>query len=629
MMPALAALALLLSCQGPQGGDDTAAVGCPVATVQVVGQGLSLSAGACGELLLEPRVLGEGTLTLAWAEQGEGVVQPVLTAGEDGATWTGLALEGTWTLDGAQDPVLLRQGYQSWSWSGVEALVGPALDGEGLPVPGGDGDGLSVVDEAPGTSWWGGLVGRPDGASFLLGATRARESRVYVAADPDTAWVVWGHRGEEITLAAGQSLALDPLFLDLGADPLLLLDAWATAVAAAVPPRPLGEQPPTGWATWYQYYSEVTEAEVQQNLAVAQALASRGDLAPLQVFQLDDGWQVRWGDWTAGDDFPSGMAALAAQIQDAGMTPGLWMAPFYVSRDSATYAAHPDWWVKDQDGVEIRFSNLGTGDYAIVDATHPDAGAWMAQQVADRVAEGWTYLKLDFLYAGAQEGQRHADVTGIQAYQHGMALLREAAGDAWVLACGAPLLPSVGWAEQFRTGADIAFEISPDPDPAYLRWQARSTAARSFTNGRWWWVDPDQLILREPFDPVRARGAVVAQAVSGGAWLLGDDLAALPEDRLALALHPAAVALRGQSARPQAPLSFPSGLDASPTVERLVPDDQVPLRWTFPDGTVALLNLSDDPVEVDGPGGVELLTGEQAAAAPRTLAPGQGELWGP
>jgi hypothetical protein len=187
----------------------------------------------------------------------------------------------------------------------------------------------------------------------------------------------------------------------------------------------------------------------------------------------------------------------------------------------------------------------------------------------------------------------------------------------------------VGWAEQYRTGADIAFEVSPDPDPAYLRWQARSTAARAFTNGRWWWIDPDQLILRAPFEPVQARGAVVAQAVSGGAWLLGDDLSALPEDRLGLALHPDAVALRGQSARPQDPLAWPSGLDASPTVERLVPDDQVPVRWDFPDGTVALLNLSPEPVEVDGPGGVELLTGEEAAAGPRTLDPGQGELWRP
>ena len=638
MLAVLPLLPLLLACRGEgdaaddTGADPDALISCPTATVQVTGQGLALSAGECGEVLLESTVLGEGELSLSWTELGDGVVQPVLTAGQGGATWTGLALHGTWTLSGAQAPVLLRQGFQSWSWSGVELLVGPdldslGLDSLGLPVPGGDGDGLSVVNEAPGTSWWGGLVGRPDGAAFLLGAASARQSRVYVAADPTSAWVVWGHRGEAIPLPAGQSLALDPLFLDLGADPVALLDAWAQAVTVQVPPRALGDHPPTGWATWYQYYSEVTEAEVQQNLTVAQSLAARSDLAPIEVFQLDDGWQIRWGDWTAGDDFPSGMAALAGQIRDAGMTPGLWMAPFYVHRDSATYAAHPDWWVKDADGEEIRFTNLGTGDYAIIDATHPDAGAWMAQQVADRVAEGWTYLKLDFLYAGAQEGRRYADVTGIQAYQQGMALLREAAGDAWILACGAPLLPSVGWAEQYRTGADIAFEVSPDPDPAYLRWQARSTAARAFTNGRWWWIDPDQLLVREPFDDVRARGAVVAQAVSGGAWLLGDDLSALPEARLALALHPVAVALRGSAAAPQDPLSWTSGLDASPTVERLVPDDQVPRTWTFPDGTVALLNLSDEEVEVDGPGGQELLTGEQAGAGARLLAPGAGELW--
>ena len=42
------------------------------------------------------------------------------------------------------------------------------------------------------------------------------------------------------------------------------------------------------------------------------------------------------------------------------------------------------------------------------------------------------------------EGQRVQDVTGIEAYHLGMQIMREAAGDAWILACGAPLLPTVG-----------------------------------------------------------------------------------------------------------------------------------------------------------------------------------------
>ncbi len=618
-------LILALACR-PEPSPVLEASACAELQLEV-GEGIVADRG-CGRLELAARVLGEGTLGLRFEvlEQTEdgAVVQPVIV-GE--GTWTGLALEGGWALDGEEEPAWWRQGYQSWSWSGVSALIPPELDTEGLPVPGGDGDGLSVAWETEGTSWWGGLLGRPGGASWLMGVSRAWESRFYLGADASTVWAVWGHRGERV--AVDGELRLDPLFLTIGEDPAALHGAWAEAVAEQVPPRPLGAAPPTGWATWYQFYSEVTEAEVRENLAIASAINRDPTLASLEVFQLDDGWQEAWGIWTAGEDFPSGMAALAAEIQAAGMVPGLWMAPFYVHRDSDTFRDNPDWWVRDEQGEVIAFTNLGTGDYAIIDASHPQAGPWMARQVAERVAEGWTYLKLDFLYAGAQEGQRYQELTGTQAYRLGMELLREAAGESWVLACGAPLLPSVGWVEQYRTGADIAFEISPDPDPAYLRWQVHNTLARGFSNGLWWWIDPDQLILREPFSLAQARGAVVAQAVSGGAWLLGDDLASLPQDRLALALAPEAVALRGLAASPEDPLRSLSGLDPSPTAERADPDDAVPTRWLFPDGTVALLNLGPEPVELEGPGGRELLSGEEAAAGSRRLEPGAGELWRP
>jgi len=626
-------LLALLSCHGdptPQ-GDDTGPAGCGPAVLQVSEGQLSLSRQGCGALSLAGQVLGEGSLQLRLDVLDDGStgaparVQPVITGN---GVWTGLSLAGAWSLDGAADPVLWRQGYESWSWSGVQALAPLSLDADGLPALGGDGDATSVIWEVSGTSWWGGLVGRPDGASLLLAAQSAALSRFAVAVEADQAWVIWGHRGERVAVDAEHELALDPLVLALGTDAQALQVDWATAVADRVPPRPLDPGPPTGWATWYQLYSGVTQDQVLADLAAAAEVNQDAALAPLEVFQVDDGWEQRWGDWTANDRFPDGMASLAAQISAAGMRPGLWMAPFYVSVDSPTFAAHADWWVRGSDDQPLTYTGPG-GTYAVIDATHPQAGPWMAQQVADRVAEGWTWLKLDFLYAGAEEGQRYADVTGIQAYHLGMQQIRGAAPDAWILACGAPLLPTVGYVEQYRTGADIAFELFPDPDPAFLRWQARSTAARNFANGRWWWSDADQVLVRPPFTEAQARGAVVANAVSGGAWLLGDDLPGLDPARLALALEPEVVALRGTAAVPQAPLAFPSGPDASPLVERGNPDDQVPQRWIFPDGTIALLNLSEGSLDLDGPGGLELLTGRQAAAGPLSLAPGEGQLWQP
>jgi alpha-galactosidase len=527
---------------------------------------------------------------------------------------------GTWEVRGEADAVLWRQGYQSWSASGVFPLVAPVLDDGGWPQIGGDAGGFDVLNEKGGTSWWAGLVGRADGGSALVGALSARTTKVATAFDLDgTVQVVWGGRGEALPVDLGDTVVLDPVVVRFGEDPNDLWRAWAEVVAAEADVA-LRPPPPVGWSTWYQYYEDLTEDDVRANLAAAAALD--GGLAPIGLFQVDDGWERAWGDWTANDRFPSGTAGLAADIAAAGFVPGLWLAPFYVDRSTATYAAHPDWFVRGRDGEELEYQGK-----VVLDVTHPDAAAWLRAEIRRLVAEGWTYLKLDFLYAGAEEGVRSAPVTGAQAYQVGLELLREAAGpDTFVLACGAPLLPSVGFVDSYRTGPDIAFTVEPDPRREFLRNQVRSTAARGFTNGRWWWIDADALLVREPFGADDARGSVVAMAASGGAWLLGDALDALPPDRLAWALDPDAVAAVGADARPEDPLSFVSGFDATPLLELAQGDDRVPTRWEVGPMT-ALLNLGDEPVEVEGPGGEEVLTGERAEAGPRTLAPGVGELW--
>ncbi len=585
---------------------------------------LRMESEDCASFSLVPRVLGEGSITVEFVEV-DGAWQPEITASAD-AVFRGLVLEGSHDQVGEEDPVLWRQGYQSWSFSGVVNLVEVGRDAEGVPLVGGDGDAAAVAFEKDGTSWWMGTLGKPDGASLLAGALSAQKNRVFVAAEPGTMWVVWGHRGDAMRMRAGERRTLDPVWFGAGTDADALHEAYAQAVVrhlnVSAPPEP----PLTGWATWYHFFEDITETDVRANLSFAASFASD---ASMDVFQIDDGWQKVWGDWTAGDDFPSGMSALADEIEAAGFIPGLWMAPFYVDRSTSIYADNPDWWVRDLDGEELTFLNLNTGDYAVLDVTHPDAAEWLRDLIATKVEQGWTYLKLDFLYAGAQVGLRTESVTGVEAFHRGMEIIREAAGDAWILACGAPMLPSVGYAQSFRTGADIAFGFDRIPKVDYLRWAVRSTAARGWSNGLWWWIDPDQILVKPPFDESQARGAVVANAVSGGVWMLGDDLPALSEERLELAFHPTLMSMRGMRAVPREPLAFVSGIDPGPPFEGANPNDQVPYIWDFDDGSVALLNMDGEAVEVEGPGGTELLTGEVSSPGPRVLGPGAGELWMP
>ncbi len=523
-------------------------------------------------------------VTLDWDD-------PVVTLDGDtlGGTSDGtdVVLKMRWAVDGDEPARWWRQGWQSWSWSGVTGID------DGDPEPGGDGDTFSVLQETANTSWEGALLGRSGGASVHLGALSAVNGKVWFGVTPDELWVVWDHP------APG---ALDPVRISAGQDPNTLWEGWADGFSGRDP-----GPPPTGWSDWYTYYGHATEADILRNLDSAEGMG-------LELLQVDDGWERAWGDWQANDGFPSGTAGLAAAIAARGLTPGIWMAPLLVDRSTTTYLEHPDWWVRDGDGAEL---TDGACNCATIDVTRPDAAAWVQDQIRARVDEGWTYLKLDFLYAGAREGVRAEEVTGAQAYSLATQLLRDAAGeDTWILACGAPMLPSVGFADSWRSGADIAFSTLPDPNRDFLRWQARNTAARAWANGRWWWNDADNLMLAA--DPT---AAVAAQVASGGVWLYGEELSTVSTPDLS--------GLRGVRYAPVDPLSYVSGIDGSPVMERASPDDSVPVVWEGEDGTVVLLNVSDEQVVADGPGGTEQIGGETAGEGTRVLEPGVGEVWVP
>jgi len=590
-------------------------------TPSIDGTAVSFRVEGCAQGELSSRLLGTGNLDLSYRWE-DGALIPSVSGGVAGGVLSGLVLEGDLQVEGTEPVRLWKQGYQSWSFSGVVELEPWEVGDDAVVAAGGDGTTGSFLRDNASTSWWNGLLGTDTG-SILFGALDAQRFPFRLAAQPGPELqLLWGGREESVELAPGQSIDLAPLFVGAAPDPSALHARYAAAVAARHPPPALGTRPEVGWSTWYVFYEDVVEADVRSNLDL---LAERGGV---DLIQVDDGWQRVWGDWQADDGFPSGMPQLAADITAAGMEPGLWMAPLYVDRSTATWAEHPDWWVREFDGAQKVFENLGTGDYAVLDVTHPDAADWLTQQIRQQVDDGWTYLKLDFLYAGAEEGQRHVPMTGLQAYRLAMqAIAAGVDGDTTLLASGAPMLPSVGWFHAFRSGADIAFATDPDPRREYLRWSARCTAGRSWQNGVWWWNDADGIIVRDPFDEEDVRGALVAAAVSGGAWLLGDDLPALPLDRLDAQLDPQLLELVGTRFVPVDPLAFPSGFESSPILEVGARDDQVPVRWEA-EGYTALLNLGDGAVVVDAPAGTDLLTGVTRPESGRiTLLAGDGQIW--
>ncbi len=219
---------------------------------------------------------------------------------------------------------------------------------------------------------------------------------------------------------------------------------------------------PRVWCSWYSLYTAIDEQLLNK------IFDELGDL-PFDVLQVDDGWQMEIGDWEANAKFPSGMRALAEGIKSTGRKAGLWLAPLIAAESSRLFQEHRGWFLKDARGrfVSAGF-NWGRQLYAL-DTTHPAAREWLAALMQQARAWGFDYLKLDFLYAGALPGKRYENLPREAAYRSGMKVMREAMGEeAFFLACGAPILPSLGLCDALRIGPDAAREWESRRDAILL-----------------------------------------------------------------------------------------------------------------------------------------------------------------
>jgi alpha-galactosidase len=303
------------------------------------------------------------------------------------------------------------------------------------------------------------------------------------------------------------------------------LGGWGSSFASAVGVGPL-RTPPTVWCSWYHYFTKVTEADIVENLA---ALDSTG--LPVDVVQIDDGWESEIGDWLTLSDRFASLSALVDRIRSAGRRAGIWVAPFLVGERSDLAAEHPGWLVAGPDGNPVSAGHNWNQDVYGLDVTHPDAAAYLRDVFGWLSSIGIDYFKIDFVYAGALAGSRHTGVEPLHAYRNGVRLVREVIGpSAYLLGCGAPILPSVGLVDAMRVSPDIALEYEPrdgDPSQPSQRGATLSTVGRAWQHGRFWVNDPDCIVARPAVEQREEWAAVVERY--GGLRASSDRIADLDE----------------------------------------------------------------------------------------------------
>ena len=207
--------------------------------------------------------------------------------------------------------------------------------------------------------------------------------------------------------------------------------------------------PPRVWCSWYSFYRDINEIELLMVLGDLEGL-------PFDVIQVDDGWQRDIGDWQTNDRFPRGMDFLAKEIRRAGFKPGIWLAPFIVRPTSALFHKHADWILKDKHGEQVVAGRNWGGPFYSLDITHPQVLSWLQELIREVRSWGYEYFKLDFLYAGAMPGNHFNPISREVAYRKALSVLREETRGRYLLACGAPVLASIGLCDGMRVGPDVA-----------------------------------------------------------------------------------------------------------------------------------------------------------------------------
>jgi alpha-galactosidase len=513
--------------------------------------------------VIGPIALAEGALSPGTQRFGPFEIAVALDAGDDVAAIDtvvrnladaplhveALVVGFRWHDADASATRFLRHGWQSWS-----NTVGRELDGAGEPpFPSGpwlrgmhhcvgqapdDRTGwhesalVSVAEDAHGRVCLAGVIEQGLGSGVVYWQRDAHGIRVEVEIRV------------EAPLAPGASLELEQIHLALGQNADRLLENYAHELGQANGARTAGPFQ-AGWCSWYQFFHAVSEEDLLRNL---EALTRRRAEIPIDVVQLDDGYQRAVGDWLeTNEKFPRGLAPLAQEIRAAGFRAGIWTAPFCVAPESRLFESHPEWLLRQGDTLHrglVHREWSASGDIHVLDTSRDDVTRHLMRTAAALAGMGFSYQKLDFLYTAAMQADA-ADpaITRARRLRRGLEAIREGAGDeTFLLGCGCPIGPAVGIVDGMRIGADTAphwhvrgESVVRGLEPALpaVANALRGIQTRAWMHRRLWQNDPDCLMVRTRDTELSADEATTlagAIALSGGMVMLSDDVAGLTDD---------------------------------------------------------------------------------------------------
>ncbi len=295
-----------------------------------------------------------------------------------------------------------------------------------------------------------------------------------------------------------------------------------------------------GWTSWYHYYTHINENIILKNLNAFQEKN-----IPLDIFQIDDGYQHAVGDWLDVDKkkFPNGLKTISSAIQKQGAKAGIWLAPLIVEKKSSIYRKHPEWLLKDNKGnpIKVGYNPMWSGFYYALDIQNPSVKEYLSG-VFYTMKHKWGFdmFKLDFLFAAAVQSTPYKNKGQIMAET--MEFLRQTCGDSLILGCGVPLSSAMGVVDYCRIGADIHLSWEHSL-LKFIRARERvstivalhSVLSRWQIGGNAFWNDPDVFLLRKTKNKLTAtqkKTVLLVNAILGQLIFTSDYIADYDNEQL-------------------------------------------------------------------------------------------------
>jgi len=298
-----------------------------------------------------------------------------------------------------------------------------------------------------------------------------------------------------------------------------------------------------GWCSWYDRQRRITGRYIAKNVA---RIKSDDRLAPLQVVLIDDGYEDRVGDWLAPSRrYGEALSKSASGIAEAGLVPGIWVAPFIAQAGSTLLKKHPEWF-QTRKGKKRRIGwnpHWKAAFYAI-DPRNEEFLHWLGRLFATLRGYGFRVFKLDYLFPAAYRTDRaHNSAGRYLAFRNALSVIRDAVGEESVLmGCGCPLAPARGLIDAMRVSTDVAYSwegaaliaaMTGDRELMGIRPAVRNTMARATFAKSFWLVDPDCVLLRKRRGTA-TRNELEVQAILAAlnrdVFLIGDDLTRWKEE---------------------------------------------------------------------------------------------------